>query len=652
MAGDLKFRVDWDITPAEAKQNKLQREFEQNEAKLKQITEEHKKTLELIEAEKKKQADITKEIAKQDALVEDLNRKKAAIESGKVTPAQIREWGSAEQIQQQIDAQLAATDKLEATRQKSLDTQSKLENSAARETLEMQKQENKTRTSAENIALQAQNEEQVATSTKHATNAFEKFTKRIVGLAKRVFIFSLITKALRALRKAIAEKISADSGLAKYLAEIKGNLAVIGQTLFEAAKPIIEWILQKVALLTQLLSIILARVLKKDVKQMAQFAKQSAKAQKSAEKTTASWDTLQQIKSNEDDNSAGISANYEQFDMAKWTEEQLTKIEAIAAGAMLALGLILCFAGNIPLGIALIAAGAALLWKEVIPNWNLLGEDTKRSIYGIWGMLAGAALVVIGIVLLFSGAGTAIGLGLIIAGIAAFGISAIYMNWDTVKGYIADFFAKAVGFLAGAALIALGLLLCGTVVGIPFGLALILAGVKQTQSGLSWNWNSLVEKVTKLKDNILYIVDQLFNGIKTKNKDMVKNAVNKVIEGLNWVVNAANKLLDKIFNSGWATALFGALNIDTSNWRIPPISYLAQGAVIPGGKPFMAVMGDQPSGKTNLEAPEDLIRQIVREESGNININFTGSLAQLARVLNPEITREQNRSTMWTGARV
>jgi hypothetical protein len=49
--------------------------------------------------------------------------------------------------------------------------------------------------------------------------------------------------------------------------------------------------------------------------------------------------------------------------------------------------------------------------------------------------------------------------------------------------------------------------------------------------------------------------------------------------------------------------------------RTPEIPQLAKGAVIPPNKKFMAVLGDQTHG-TNLEAPEDLIRQIVREETG------------------------------------
>ena len=48
---------------------------------------------------------------------------------------------------------------------------------------------------------------------------------------------------------------------------------------------------------------------------------------------------------------------------------------------------------------------------------------------------------------------------------------------------------------------------------------------------------------------------------------------------------------------------------------MPQLPYLAQGAVIPPNRKFAAVLGDQRSGN-NLEAPEGLIRQIVREESG------------------------------------
>jgi hypothetical protein len=45
------------------------------------------------------------------------------------------------------------------------------------------------------------------------------------------------------------------------------------------------------------------------------------------------------------------------------------------------------------------------------------------------------------------------------------------------------------------------------------------------------------------------------------------------------------------------------------------IPHLAQGTVIPPNREFMAVLGDQRRGN-NIETPEGLMRQVVREEAG------------------------------------
>lgn len=86
---------------------------------------------------------------------------------------------------------------------------------------------------------------------------------------------------------------------------------------------------------------------------------------------------------------------------------------------------------------------------------------------------------------------------------------------------------------------------------------------------------------------------------------------------------------------------FSAYSMD-----VDTIPQLAMGAVIPPNKRFMAVLGDQRNG-TNLEAPEGLIRQIVREEAGgagggvNVSVKFEGSLSGLARVLSPKIEAQR-----------
>lgn len=77
---------------------------------------------------------------------------------------------------------------------------------------------------------------------------------------------------------------------------------------------------------------------------------------------------------------------------------------------------------------------------------------------------------------------------------------------------------------------------------------------------------------------------------------------------------------------------------------------LANGAVLPPNKPFLAMVGDQRNG-TNIEAPMSTIKQGVREvmnERGGggsvTRVEFTGSLAQLGRVLRPVVTTEAERA--------
>ncbi len=63
------------------------------------------------------------------------------------------------------------------------------------------------------------------------------------------------------------------------------------------------------------------------------------------------------------------------------------------------------------------------------------------------------------------------------------------------------------------------------------------------------------------------------------------------------------------------------------------IPMLAKGAVIPANKEFLAILGDQKQGK-NLEAPESLIRQIIREELNNAGGGEKGGKYQFTAQLN------------------
>ena len=107
------------------------------------------------------------------------------------------------------------------------------------------------------------------------------------------------------------------------------------------------------------------------------------------------------------------------------------------------------------------------------------------------------------------------------------------------------------------------------------------------------------------------------------------NLIPTIVEG---VINAAIDIINGIIGGiNWATDYIGIPAIP----EIPPVELarLATGAVIRGGNPFMAILGDQPAGQTNIEAPLDTIRQAVREELTGMNLGNAGS-GQTRVVLN------------------
>ena len=82
---------------------------------------------------------------------------------------------------------------------------------------------------------------------------------------------------------------------------------------------------------------------------------------------------------------------------------------------------------------------------------------------------------------------------------------------------------------------------------------------------------------------------------------------------------------------------------------IPNIPKLAQGAVIPPNREFMAVLGDQKSGTKTSRPRRTFIRQIVREElealdmQPQVVVKATGSMGALVRLLNLQVDRTNKR---------
>ena len=75
---------------------------------------------------------------------------------------------------------------------------------------------------------------------------------------------------------------------------------------------------------------------------------------------------------------------------------------------------------------------------------------------------------------------------------------------------------------------------------------------------------------------------------------------------------------------------------------------LARGGVIPAGKPFLAMLGDQKSG-TNVEAPLDTIKQALSEVLADANMNATFQIVGDPHGMFKVVQKEANNYTKATG---
>lgn len=130
-----------------------------------------------------------------------------------------------------------------------------------------------------------------------------------------------------------------------------------------------------------------------------------------------------------------------------------------------------------------------------------------------------------------------------------------------------------------------------------------------------------------MKEKIVSILTTLGNAVK-KPVNAIIGAINKMISGVCSGINAVIRALNKLhFNiPGWVPLLGGkSFGFNIREVSAPQIPLLATGAVIPPNAPFAAILGDQRHG-TNIETPEALLRQVVREESGSTVYQFVAQL--------------------------
>ena len=614
-----------------------------------------------------------------------------------------------------------------------------------------------------------------ALTTQNVSEQFKKFTKRIAGLAKRVFIFTMITKALRTMRKMLLSTIGADKQMSTSLAQIRGNLISAFAPIYNYILPAIRTLLAWLAKLTAVVSVFINSLFGKTASQADASAKAlynqasateaAGDAAEKAKKQLSGLDEMNRWESNDSSGgggggSSGIAPKFDLSDqvdtgkigkIAAVVRELSPYVAAVAAGfAAWKIGK--KFLGNLSKAkqLALAVAGAVLMAINVV---DMLKNGINFD--NLTGYIIGAAAAVIGLGLAFGvlgGAITAIVAGLVLLGVAirdvikngfnSKNLTAITVALLTIGGAIAIITGAWIPLLIAAiAAVVVWIVakwtsikewISKTTSSIDAAFEQFLANVEEgVAAAVDWvieKWTSIkewiskttssidaafeqflanveegvaaavdwvIEKWTAVKDwfsglwekvssgavaawdgiksafksvpewfqskfrdawqkvkDVFSTGGRIWSGIKEGIESTFRTVVNAIIRGMNTIIavpfNRINFMLNTIRN-----AHFLGISPFQNLWGVnplpvPQIPMLARGAVIPANRQFLAVLGDQRNGN-NLEAPESMLRQIVREEAGGAGSRYEFIARLDRRTLFDEVITEAKLRKGQTG---
>lgn len=673
-------------------------------------------------------------------------------------------------LQKEFDA---AADKLDKANEKIRETERRL-NAAKEKAADLQKQVAGAQKSAQALAPTTK---ALSPAAEKAEKSFNKLVGRIKGLAKRVFIFTIITAALREIKQYMWSAIQTNDDAMNAVARLKGELRTLAQPIvniaihaFTALAKIITYTLTGASRLLSLLfgsTYSASKKAAKSLNDQQNAIEGVGSAAKKASKYLAPFDELNTISGNDAGGGSESGGNAVNFDsdigsgvnavMALMTGIALLAIGAIltfsghvgvgiammvagaltvygvyasdggeaaktlvetglskiliAIGPMIAiLGVVLMMTGNIPWGLGLLIAGIALFAVgEVAENWDLLGTNLVGALanmlidispyialfgavllfvlgqqaLGIGLIIAGIALfavgevganwellgtnltsaltkifseispyiAVFGLLLAMVPGMMAVGIGMIVAGSAMFAFSVIAPNWDSITQALRGPLGKTLAMIGGF-LVVLGLMLIFSGVGIPLGIGMLLAGGVSLAAAIAPNWDFIRDKIKnvwqKIKEFWNSYIAPVFTAAWWLNlgKTIMNGLISGIERGINWVLGGVSDMVNGI--TGILNKIPG-VNIGRVNWGNVHIPRLAQGAVIPANREFLAVLGDQKHG-TNIEAPLDTIKQAVAEVLGQGSDRPITIIVQMdGKEMFRQMVRENNSQVRMNG---
>lgn len=469
-----------------------------------------------------------------------------------------------------------------------------------------------------------------------ATEGLSRFLKRVMGLAKRVFVFTVILRALRKLQELLKTMTSTDKQVQTSLANIKGNLLTAFQPIYEVALPALKELLFVLEQVTAFVASFTAALFGKSVSQMQKNAKAlnkqataTSKVGKAAEKASrslASFDELNQLSDNSSSSSGATDASSApSFDSN--IADMETNVKKITAYATILAGIAL-----VMVGIATANISAALFGVGLIITGIAFGKGSgafsgiPQWVHQIitWGsMILGVVLIVLGCYLGFNPKLILAGLAMLGTGLAygsasgafdvafakisefkdnvinkikEFGVNVKdWWNSNLAKFFTREYWQEKFNNIRGR---------CADFKNAVFNGAQNL--VSRIASSASNLWNKITSGASRMWDSI-----------KNSGRDRLNGIISLVERCINTVVNKANRISWNI--PDWVPGIGGK----KFGFNLPTVSIprLATGTVVPRNYgEYTAILGDnkrEPEVVSPLSTMKQAVREVMNELSGD-----------------------------------
>lgn len=366
--------------------------------------------------------------------------------------------------------------------------------------------------------------EAMANAMNRMGKSANRFSSRLREVVRSALVFTLISQALASLREWFGRVIKTNDEATEAIGRLKGALLTLAQPLVSVIIPAFTMFVNVLTRIIQAISDFVSWLFGTTSETSADAAENLYEESEALESVGAAADEaagslagFDEINTINTKNASGSSAGgsgldkikpiFENFDTLEY-KRKIDEITAYVSGALLALGAILAFSGvNIPLGLALMAAGAIGLVSVIKENWGAMDERLRAAISQVLITL-GTAAFVIGAILAFSGANVPLGIALMIAGAASLATAAA-LNWEYIPDNVKRIITEILNIL-GVSLLVIGTILALSGANIPLGIALMALGAASLATAIALNWNEVSGNIKNVISEILVYVGASF----------------------------------------------------------------------------------------------------------------------------------------------